>query len=60
MSKYKVKYIISSSEYSPLEREEIIFANSLEEAISEIKEYWHNNYMYCEFISIIKETLHEE
>ena len=56
-NKYRVKYITSSSEWPPCEREDIISASSLEEALFKVKRDCFNNYMTCEFISIIKEEL---
>ena len=55
MNKYKVVYIVSGSTYFPSKMEEIVSANSLEEALDKVRRYWSDNYMHCDFLSIVKE-----
>lgn len=57
MNKYTVVYEIHNGEYPmPLEQNETIEAESIEDAIYKIKEKCYLNYMSCEIISVAKEN----
>lgn len=55
MNKYKVVCIVSGSTYFPSKREEVVSADSLEDTLDKVRRYWSNNYMHCDFLSIVKE-----